>query len=77
MKPRALDLLACPACAGNLQLEAARSDAGEVMEGSLFCATCAKSYPILRGGCHGATTLRTTASVKLVPLPRSRACERT
>jgi uncharacterized protein YbaR (Trm112 family)/ubiquinone/menaquinone biosynthesis C-methylase UbiE len=51
MKPRLLDLLACPMCGGDLRWAdgmAVRA-ADEVIEGDLECQTCARRYPIRRG----------------------------
>lgn len=49
MKERLLQLLACPACAGDLSLQAYESDNGEILTGELACAACAAHYPIVRG----------------------------
>lgn len=51
MKPRLVDLLACPACGGDLELAATETEAGsgEVISGTLGCVSCKKRYEILRG----------------------------
>ncbi|MEO5510490.1 MAG: methyltransferase domain-containing protein [Longimicrobiales bacterium] len=49
MKRSLLPLLACPECGGDLTLHAGHSHIAEIMEGSLACAACTKSYPIVRG----------------------------
>jgi SAM-dependent methyltransferase len=49
MKETLLPLLACPHCQGDLQLHIERSDAAEVMEGSLTCLSCSRAFPIVRG----------------------------
>jgi SAM-dependent methyltransferase len=50
MKPRLVDLLACPVCGAAVQLTAAESDGrGEVISGALVCQSCGASFPILRG----------------------------
>jgi SAM-dependent methyltransferase len=49
MKPSLLELLACPACAGTLELRADASVGAEVESGLLRCAGCPREYPILRG----------------------------
>jgi SAM-dependent methyltransferase len=49
MKPRALDLLACPACGGTFTLDAVRRDGDEDLEGTLSCGACGRRAPV-RGG---------------------------
>jgi len=49
MHRRLLDLLRCPGCAAALALDGARESAGEIEEGRLSCAACARSWPIERG----------------------------
>lgn len=49
MKPRLLDLLACPLCHGGLDLEAGRREGDEVLEGRLECRACHQGYPLLGG----------------------------
>ena len=49
MKLRALDYLACPACAGDLQLEEKSREGEDVMTGSLCCTACSIVYPIEHG----------------------------
>src|ERR1051325_9411102 len=45
-----LNILACVDCGGDLRLSAATTAGdGHVMEGTLACAGCARSYPIARG----------------------------
>lgn len=46
MRASALELLACPACGGDLRLEAVEAKDAHIMEGALVCCT---AYPI-RGG---------------------------
>jgi ubiquinone/menaquinone biosynthesis C-methylase UbiE/uncharacterized protein YbaR (Trm112 family) len=47
MQTKLLEVLACPQCGGGLTCTAVETDAtGEVIEGSLDCADCAKTYPI-------------------------------
>src|SRR5262245_50144590 len=48
MKRDATKYFVCPECEGDLTL-AANDPATEVESGSLSCAACAKSYPIVRG----------------------------
>lgn len=50
MHPRAVELLACPACSGSLSLSSTTSEWDEhVMEGSLQCFSCERRWPIHRG----------------------------
>ncbi len=55
MKPALLDDLVCPACKGILELSVQEEDAeseeapAEIIAGSLTCATCRESFPIVRG----------------------------
>jgi uncharacterized protein YbaR (Trm112 family) len=49
MKLRLLDYLACPACAGDLQLGIAESEGDEIMEGALRCERCQTAYRVRRG----------------------------
>ena len=49
MKPRLLDLLACPACKGNLVLRADQVAGEDTVAGTLACPPCRASYPIVAG----------------------------
>ena len=52
MKPRLLDLLACPTCGGELQLSHAKQDPAcpeEVLEAELACVECKARFAV-RGG---------------------------
>lgn len=50
MKERLLQYLACPTCHVELHLREIRQrDEIEILEGSLECSKCAKSFPIVRG----------------------------
>jgi len=46
MKTRLLDLLACPACRGELELTQKTVADGEIQEGTLWCPACRLGYPI-------------------------------
>lgn len=46
MRERLLDLLACPDCRGDLKLEGAVSDGGEVRSGTLRCQGCGAAFPV-------------------------------
>ncbi len=47
MKLNLLEILACPKCKGNLDLETEHN--GDVVEGELICKSCASSHPITNG----------------------------
>ena len=51
MKQRLLQYLACPVCGGEIRLQrvARREDDGEILEGELDCARCARPFPVVRG----------------------------
>ena len=49
MKQCLLNFIICPVCAGPLTMRAGRTEAGEIMEGQLTCASCSRYYPIVRG----------------------------
>ena len=52
MKPRLIELLACPTCGGRLELRDAATDPesdGEIVSGELACTSCAAVFPIRRG----------------------------
>ena len=49
MKPTALDVLVCPACKADLDLQAAAVQGQEILDGTLTCSACHRCYPI-RGG---------------------------
>ena len=44
------ELPRCPACGGNINLATVSAEEGiEILSGELQCASCAKSFPIVRG----------------------------
>lgn len=50
MKRKLLDYLACPGCSGHIDLASVLADDGvEIFSGELECASCAKTFPIVRG----------------------------
>ena len=49
MKIELTEILICPGCRGELELEVLEEEAGEVVTGSLYCAACNLSYPICEG----------------------------
>jgi uncharacterized protein YbaR (Trm112 family) len=44
-----MEILVCPLCHGDLELEATKEADGEVMEGTLTCTQCHQTYPIEDG----------------------------
>jgi uncharacterized protein YbaR (Trm112 family) len=46
MKRELMDILACPVCKGPLELEIAKEEKDEVIEGALRCGSCDQTYPI-------------------------------
>jgi uncharacterized protein len=50
MSPDLMEILVCPVCKGELELEATKErDDGEVVEGTIRCAACNEKYPIEDG----------------------------
>jgi SAM-dependent methyltransferase len=49
MKLSALNVIVCPACKSDLDLQVRSKHDQEIVEGSLECATCHRIYPIARG----------------------------
>ena len=47
MKKELMEILACPLCKGDLQLNIEQEDEKEVISGSLYCSKCDQSYPIV------------------------------
>jgi uncharacterized protein YbaR (Trm112 family) len=46
MKKDLMEILACPVCKGDLQLEITEEDGKEVITGTLKCTKCSEIYPI-------------------------------
>ena len=46
MRKDLMDILACPMCKGELQLNVDEENEEEVLRGALFCAACNETYPI-------------------------------
>ena len=46
MKKDLMEILACPVCKGDLQLEITEEDAKEVITGTLKCKKCSEIYTI-------------------------------
>ena len=47
MKKELIQILACPVCKGDLQLQVEEEKGEEVIAGSLYCSKCQHSYPIV------------------------------
>jgi len=47
MKKELMEILACPLCKGDLQLNIEAENEKEVVTGSLHCAKCNQRYPIV------------------------------
>ena len=46
MKKSLMDILACPVCKGELELNVEAEEGDEVVTGSLVCRACDETYPI-------------------------------
>jgi len=46
MKKEMMDILVCPVCKGELELNVKAEDEKEIVSGSLYCPRCAQHYPI-------------------------------
>ena len=46
MKKDLMQILACPVCKGDLDLQIESEDGDDVINGILNCASCNESYPI-------------------------------
>lgn len=50
MKKELMDILACPVCKGDLELNIEEEDdKGEIVSGNLYCRQCDQRYPIEEG----------------------------
>ena len=47
MKKELMDILACPVCKGELELNVEEENETEVVRGSLYCRKCDERYPIV------------------------------
>ncbi|MCL0046537.1 methytransferase partner Trm112 [Dehalococcoidales bacterium] len=47
MKHELIDILACPVCKGELELNVDEENETEIVSGSLYCQKCAQHYPIV------------------------------
>ena len=46
MKKDLMQILACPVCKGDLDLQIESEDGDDIISGSLNCSPCNESYPI-------------------------------
>lgn len=49
MRQELMEVLACPGCKGDLELEATEEQGAEIVSGSLTCPACHQVYPISEG----------------------------
>ncbi len=49
MRRSLLDILACPLCRGDLDVEVIEEDQEEIITGNLICKECGELYPIENG----------------------------
>ena len=49
MKRKLMDILVCPVCKGQLKLTIKEEKQDEIITGSLYCAKCNVTYPIIEG----------------------------
>ncbi|MHC1579942.1 MAG: methytransferase partner Trm112 [Candidatus Alkanophagales archaeon] len=49
MKRSLMEILACPLCKGDLELEVEEEDGDEIIRGTLLCRNCDERYPIEDG----------------------------
>lgn len=47
MKKELMKILACPVCKEDLKLNVEKEEDNEIVTGSLYCAKCQHSYPIV------------------------------
>lgn len=47
MKMKLLEILVCPVCKGELKLAVDSEKGDEIITGSLYCAVCKETYPII------------------------------
>lgn len=52
MKKKLMGILVCPVCKGQLKLTIDKEKAEEIIDGSLYCARCDGTYPIIDGIPH-------------------------
>ncbi|MBO5368526.1 methytransferase partner Trm112 [Methanocorpusculum sp.] len=49
MKRWIMEYICCPECRGSLRLAEVSGDENEVLEGTLTCTKCERTYPIAEG----------------------------
>ena len=49
MRKSLLDILACPICKGDLEIEVIEESQDEIIKGELICKECGERYPVEDG----------------------------
>ncbi len=49
MRKSLLDILACPVCKGDLEIEVIEESQDEIIKGELICKECGERYPVEDG----------------------------
>ncbi|MEM0129328.1 MAG: methytransferase partner Trm112 [Thermoplasmata archaeon] len=49
MRSDFLEILRCPVCRGTLMLATRRAEGEEIVEGTLTCPACGRTYPVEDG----------------------------
>ncbi|MDY7082209.1 MAG: methytransferase partner Trm112 [Halobacteria archaeon] len=49
MKHSLMDIICCPVCKGELELDAEDEEDDDIVEGTLTCSECGETYPIEDG----------------------------
>jgi uncharacterized protein YbaR (Trm112 family) len=47
VKRELMQILVCPVCKGDLELNVEKEEGEEIVSGSLYCSKCNYSYPIV------------------------------
>jgi uncharacterized protein YbaR (Trm112 family) len=47
VRKRLMDILVCPVCKGELELNVGEKNEKEIVTGSLYCQRCDERYPII------------------------------
>ena len=49
MQQQLMDILICPMCKGELELNVDKEEGGEIITGTITCTSCRERYPIEDG----------------------------